>query len=153
MSAPNRTVARRRPLWSRFFVPTHVWLYRATGGLIGHRLGSQRTLLLTTTGRKSGLSRTQPVTYFRWEGELVLVASNWGSDQPPAWYLNLMAQPLAHVQLKRARFEVEASTASAEERARAWPSIVRQNPQHARYQAGTERQIPVVFLRRVFSRA
>lgn len=149
MSASSRRDARRTPIWSRFFVPAHIWLYRATGGLIGHSLGVQHTLLLTTTGRKSGLSRTQAITYFRWEDELVLVASNWGSDLPPAWYLNLVAQPRVHVQLKRESFDAEARTATAEERAHVWPVVVAQNSQYARYQAGNPREIPVVFLRRI----
>ncbi|HEV8193532.1 MAG TPA: nitroreductase family deazaflavin-dependent oxidoreductase [Ktedonobacterales bacterium] len=149
MSAPGRREARRTPGWSRLFVPVHIWLYRATGGLLGHRLGPQRTLLLTTTGRKSGLPRTQAITYFRADDDLVLVASNWGSDRPPAWYLNLLAHPQVHVQLKREAFEAEARMTTHEERARVWPVVVAQNPQHARYQAGTSREIPVVFLRRV----
>lgn len=148
MSVPGRGNDRRTPLWSRFFVPAHMWLYRATGGLLGHRLGPQRTLLLTTTGRKSGLPRTLPLTYFRPGGELVLVASNWGSDQPPAWYLNIVAQPHVRVQLKRDIFDAEAQVAGEEERARLWPGIAAQNPQYARYQAGTSRTIPIVFLRR-----
>ena len=149
MSAPAPQMTRRTPGWSRYFVPAHIWLYRATGGLLGHRLGPQHTLLLTTTGRKSGLPRTQPLTYFRPERDLVLVASNWGSDQPPAWYFNIVAQPHVRVQLKRDTFDAEAQVASDEERDRLWPAVVAQNPQYGRYQAGTSRKIPMVFLRRL----
>ena len=76
------------------------------------------------------------------------MASNWGSDAPPAWYLNLIAQPSARVQLKGEVFPVTASVATAEERARLWPLVVARNPQYARYQAGTSREIPIVLLRR-----
>jgi len=148
MSVSGRANGRRTPVWSRFFVPAHIWFYRTTGGLLGHNLGPQHTLLLTTTGRKSGLLRTQPLTYFRPESDLVLVASNWGSDQPPAWYLNVVAQPHVRVQLKRDVFDAEAQVAGEEERARLWPDIAAQNPQYARYQSGTSREIPIVFLRR-----
>jgi deazaflavin-dependent oxidoreductase (nitroreductase family) len=83
------------------------------------------------------------------EGELILVASNWGSDRPPAWYLNILAQPHVRVQLKREVFEATARQATEEERERLWPSIAAQNSQYARYQAGTSRTIPLVFLTRL----
>ncbi len=149
---PSRPAPTRgAPWWAGPFRSAHMALYRATGGAIGHRLGPQRTLLLTTTGRKSGQPRTQPITYFALDGlggALALVASNWGSDAPPAWYLNLMAQPSARVQLKGDVFTVTAEVATAEERARLLPQITARNPQYARYQAGTSREIPIVLLRR-----
>jgi hypothetical protein len=55
----------RTPGWARLFLPVHRWLYQRTGGVLGHRLGPQRTLLLTTTGRRSGHPRTLPLQYFR----------------------------------------------------------------------------------------
>lgn len=149
MNAPDHAATPRTPGWSRFFVPAHIWLYRATGGFLGHRLGPQRTLLLTTTGRKSGLLRTQPLAYFLPQGRIVLVASNWGNDRPPAWYLNLVAQPRVRVELKREVFDAEARIATGEERERLWPLIVAQNRVYARYQAGTSREIPLVLLRRL----
>jgi deazaflavin-dependent oxidoreductase (nitroreductase family) len=139
----------RAPGWARWFVPAHRWLYHATGGRIGHRLGRQRTLLLTTTGRRSGHARTQPLTYFALEGETVLVASNWGSDQPPAWLLNCLAQPRVQVRLGREKFDAIAHVATEAARARLWPAVTAANPQYARYQAGVTHTIPVVLLRRV----
>jgi deazaflavin-dependent oxidoreductase (nitroreductase family) len=126
-------------------------LYRATGGALGHWLWAQRALLLTTTGRKTGQQRTQPLSYFAFDGPsgpLTLVASNWGNDAPPAWYLNLLAQPQAQVQLRADIFPVVASIATTEERARLWPQLVAAYSPYARYQAGTAREIPVVQLRR-----
>jgi deazaflavin-dependent oxidoreductase (nitroreductase family) len=146
---------RRTPWWAGPFRAAHIALYRATGGVLGHQLGAQRTLLLTTIGRRSGQPRTLPVTYFAldgMDGAVALVASNWGNDAPPAWYLNLLAQPHARVQLKRKTFPAVASVATAEERARFWPQIIARNPQHARYQVGTAREIPVVLLRRASAR-
>lgn len=154
MTAPPPAAARGAPWWARAFWTTHTALYRASGGWLGHSLIIQRTLLLTTTGRKTGQPRTRAVTYFTFpdlpdfQGALALVASNWGSDSPPAWYLNLGAQPRAQVQLKRATFPVIASVASAEQRALLWPRVVAANRQYARYQAGTSRAIPIVLLRR-----
>jgi deazaflavin-dependent oxidoreductase (nitroreductase family) len=125
--------------------------YRATGGALGHWLWTQRALLLTTTGRKTGQPRTQPLAYYAFDGSngpLTLVASNWGNDTPPAWYLNLLAQPQAQVQLKHETFVVVASVTAGEERARLWARAVRSYPPFANYQAGTSREIPIVQLRR-----
>lgn len=150
MSA-SRPGAPRAPWWARAFWTAHTAIYSASGGWIGHSLGVQHTLLLTTTGRKTGQPRIRAITYFDFpalDGALALVASNWGSDAPPAWYLNLLTQPRAQVQLKRERFPVIASVATPEERARLWPQVVAANRQYARYQAGTTREIPIVLLRR-----
>ena len=151
MTTPTLANTNRTPWWSKRFVALHIRLYRATGGRIGHRLGAQRTLLLTTTGRKSGLSRTQPLTYVRSGDDLILTASNWGNDHPPAWYLNVLAHPQVHVQLKSDRFDALATIATPEERARLWPRVVAQNPAYAGYQSSTPREIPLVLLRRVSS--
>lgn len=145
-SGPIHT--NRTPWWSKQFVALHTRLYRATGGRIGHHLGPQRTLLLTTIGRKSGRPRTQPLTYVRIDDELVLVASNWGNDYPPAWYLNILSHPQVRVQLKGDTFDATATTATPEQRGRLWPHAVAQNPAYAHYQAGTPREIPLVMLHR-----
>ncbi|HEX8035865.1 MAG TPA: nitroreductase family deazaflavin-dependent oxidoreductase [Ktedonobacterales bacterium] len=140
-----------RPWWSQRFIALHTRLYRATGGRIGHRLGPQRTLLLTTTGRKSSLPRTLPLAYFHVGDTLIIVASNWGNDHPPAWYFNILAHPCVHIQLKGDTFDATATTATPEERARLWPQVVAQNPVYARYQAGATREIPLVLLHRTSS--
>ena len=105
-------------------------------------------LLLTTTGRRSGRPRTQPLAYFALEGETVVVASNWGSGQPPAWYLNCLARPRVRVRLLREEFAAAARVATGAERARLWPHLITANPVYGRYQAGMAHDIPVVFLRR-----
>lgn len=148
LTASGAAPARRAPWWAKRFSAAHVTLYRATGGILGHWLGTQRALLLTTTGRKSGEPRTQALSYLTLDGALTLVASNWGSDTPPAWYLNLEALPTARVRLKGAEFSVTAAVATAEERAHLWPLVTAANPQYAHYQAGTAREIPIVLLRR-----
>ena len=131
------------------FLPVHRWLYQHTGGWIGHSLVLQRTLLLTTTGRKTGLSRTQPLTYFRHpSGKLFVVASNWSSDNPPAWYLNILANPQVQVQLKRDTFAATARPADPTERATLWSWLVARAPVFDRYQTVTAREIPLVLLER-----
>lgn len=149
MIATQPAPVRRAPWWARPLRNLHIALYRATGGLLGYWLGgSYRALLLTTTGRKSGLPRTQPLTYFPLEGALALVGSNFGSDQPPQWYLNLVTHPTARVQVRRETFAVTASVATPEEHARLWPQLVAIMPIFAHYQAGIAREIPIILLRR-----
>lgn len=147
MRPDERLSGSRAPRGSRLFLRAHVRLYRATGGLIGHWLGRQHCLLLTTTGRKTGRSHTQPLSYFRLDGRIYVVASNWGGDHPPAWYLNLGAQPRVAVQLRRAQWDALASSVAPEDRARLWPRLVARNPTFARYQEASAREIPVVLLR------
>jgi len=77
-----------------------------------------------TTGRKSGQSRTTPVTYLQDGENAVIVASNGGAAKHPSWFLNLRAHPEAEVQIGRDRKRVRAEVASDEERARLWPLVV-----------------------------
>jgi deazaflavin-dependent oxidoreductase (nitroreductase family) len=126
----------------------HTSLYRLTGGTIGHSVGQLANLLLTTSGRKSGEPRTVPLTYMRDADTFVLVASNGGADRHPDWWLNLEKTPRAQVQVGGETFAVVASKANPEERARLWPRLKAMNPFYAMYEQLTEREIPVVLLRR-----
>ena len=71
----------------------HKYIYERSDGRFGKHSNRVPALLLTTTGRKSGLPRTNGLTYCRDRGDLIVVASNGGSDRPPAWLLNLQAEP------------------------------------------------------------
>jgi F420H(2)-dependent quinone reductase len=126
----------------------HVRMYRATGGALGAKLGPLPHLLLTTVGRKTGQSRTVPLTYMQDGDRYVLVASNGGSDVHPAWWLNLRASPHAEVQVRSERFGIVATEAQGAERDRLWAAVKRFNPFYAQYEQITSRQIPVVVLRR-----
>jgi deazaflavin-dependent oxidoreductase (nitroreductase family) len=105
---------------------------------------------LTTTGRKSGQQRTVLLTSPVQEGgTIVLVASRGGDDHHPAWYLNLCAHPRVTVSVKGGPTEVMiARTASADERARWWPDVVKAYRGYASYQKKTSREIPLVVLTR-----
>src|SRR2546428_10181598 len=87
---------------------SHVFWYRLTRGLLGHRLGPVRTLLLDHVGSKSQKRHTTPLTYGRDGQNLILVASKGGSAQHPAWYPNLVAHPDTEVQGATARIRVRA---------------------------------------------
>ena len=130
----------------------HIACYRATSGLIGHRLGPLPNLLLTTTGRRSGQPRTTALTYIRVDGAegtdglLALIASNFGSRTEPQWYRNLAARPEATVQIKRRRWRVRARPVTDEERERVWSAALAIWPAWAGYAARARREIPIVAL-------
>lgn len=130
------------------FGQEHVERYRATDGAEGHDWQGTHTLLLTTTGRKSGEPRTTPLIYAPAGGSFAIVASKGGSDEPPAWYLNLSEDPGVEVQVKADRFKARARTASAEEKPALWTKMVAEWPSYDEYQERTDREIPVVLLER-----
>ena len=77
----------------RWSARLHALVYRLTGGRLLGRIGGQPVLLLETVGRRSGRRRATPVQYLRRREELVVVGSNAGAPRPPAWCLNLDADP------------------------------------------------------------
>jgi deazaflavin-dependent oxidoreductase (nitroreductase family) len=131
------------------FGQEHVERYRATDGAEGHEWQGTQTLLLTTTGRKSGEPRTTPLIYAPEGDSFAIVASKGGSDEPPAWYLNLSENPEVEVQVKADRFKARARTASAEEKPALWQKMAAEWPAYDEYQQRTDREIPVVVLERV----
>ena len=121
---------------------------RASGGRVGGRLRGMPVVELTTVGRKSGEPRTVMLTSPLQEGPVVVVvASKWGDDRPPAWLLNLADNPDVQVGLDGgpARPFV-ARLATAAERDRLWPLVTAQHPHYAGYQDKTGREIPLVLL-------
>jgi F420H(2)-dependent quinone reductase len=127
-------------------VSVGVFLYRLTGGGIGGRVQSLPVLLLTTTGRKSGKTRTVPVGFLRDGSAYVIIASNAGLPQNPAWFLNLKSHPQATIQVKRQHIQVKAETANPEKRRELWARLMEVAPGYGRYQKRTPREIPVVIL-------
>ena len=124
----------------------HTLVYRATRGLIGRRLVDNDMLLLSTTGRRSGKTHTVPLLYLRDGDDLVIIASWGGRSKHPEWYLNLVTEPEARVQVNGHRFPVTATTASPERRSRLWPEVLRAYDGYRIYQSRTDREIPVVIL-------
>ena len=131
----------------RMISGTHEFWYRLSGGLIGGRFGHLPILLLTTTGRKSGRKRTTPLVYLRDGDDAVVIASNGGADQHPAWWLNLRENPKAEVLMGRDLKTVIAEKATGEERQRLWRQVVELYHGYDEYRGMTEREIPVVVLR------
>lgn len=126
---------------------THLFWYQLTGGLIGGSFLGRPILLLKTTGRKSGRSHTTPLQYLQDGDNMVLAASNRGSNRHPSWWLNLQANPEAEVQIRLQREHVTAELAKGRERARLWGRLVDMYPGYQDYQMTARREIPVVVLR------
>ena len=124
----------------------HTALYRASGGRIASGFQGMPVLLLTTTGRRSGKSRTNPLLYVRDGDALVVVGSNGGSDYTPGWWLNLQRDPRAEVEIGRVHKRVTARKASSEEHAWLWAVFTSGFPGYAKYATKTAREIPVVIL-------
>jgi deazaflavin-dependent oxidoreductase (nitroreductase family) len=125
----------------------HKLIYRATNGLIGHRIpGFPPMLLLDHVGAKSGVKRTAPLLYIEDGADVVIVASKGGYPKHPAWFHNLRANPDTTVQIGSERRPVRARVATPEEHARLWPRAVAAYHDYERYQERTGRQIPLVIL-------
>ena len=142
---PAMAAPRGRAL--EIITAVHRRVYRWTGGLLGGDAGGLPTLLLTTTGRKTGLARTVPLPYWPHPEGFAVVASFAGNPNNPAWYDNLVARPEVEVQVKARRFRAVARAAGPEERPAVWASITAGAPMYADYQRVTAREIPVVILR------
>ena len=142
--------AYRRLIIAWLFVPMHRLLFRLTNGRLLGRLEGHGVLILVTRGRRSGKPRSSPLMYFQFEepGDLVVVASNYGQDHHPAWYLNIAADPNVSIEIKGERFAAEARITQGEERAALFDKVTAANSRFAGYRAATDRQIPVVALRR-----
>jgi proline iminopeptidase len=130
------------------FGDEHVRRYRETGGEVGHIWQGVPTLILTTTGRRSGEERATPLIYGEDDGRYVIVASKGGAPSHPGWYFNLSAQPEVDVQVRDERFPARARTATGAERSRLWEQMTSIWPAYDDYQEKTEREIPVVVLER-----
>jgi deazaflavin-dependent oxidoreductase (nitroreductase family) len=133
----------------QMMLAVHQWLYETTDGLVGHSLFGTPTLLLRTTGAKTGQPRTSALVYTKDGDDYVVVASKGGSPTAPAWLFNVRAHPDVEVQVGRRHIPSRAT------------EITHDNPRHARlwkqvndenggrfdgYQAATTRAIPLVAL-------
>ena len=131
------------------FGQEHVKRYIETDGAEGHDWQGVGTLILTTTGRRSGEPRSTPLIYGTSGDDYLVVASQGGAPNHPAWFLNLVEQPEVNVQVKDERFRARARTATPEERPELWGRMAEIWPQYEDYQRKTDREIPVVVLERL----
>jgi deazaflavin-dependent oxidoreductase (nitroreductase family) len=127
----------------------HAQLYERTDGLIGHRLLGVPTLMLRTTGRRTGTTRTNALVYARDGDRYLVVPSNGGADRPPAWLYNLQASPDVEIQVGRERRpgRAEVIERGSPDFDRVWKIVDENNRgRYEAYQSKTSRPIPVVAL-------
>ncbi|OBA93365.1 nitroreductase [Mycobacteriaceae bacterium 1482268.1] len=124
----------------------HVAAYRDTGGEVGYLWNGVPTLLLTVTGRRSGAEHTSALIFGRDGDDYLVVASMGGAPMHPKWYLNLLADPRATIQVRDEQIPVVASTAGPDEKPRLWAIMTEVWPNYDVYQSRTDREIPVVKL-------
>ncbi len=122
--------------------------FRANHGQFTGPMAGRSVLILTTTGARTGKERTTVLGYGRDGDRLVVIASDNGAPAAPAWYRNLLASPIATVELGPEPFKVRARTAKPEER----EELARAVPYLKQQQGLTEREIPIVVLDRLRSR-
>lgn len=129
--------------------PEHVARYLETDGEDGYILKNGTTILiLFTKGRKTGEERSHALIYREHDGAYLVVASKGGDDSPPAWFLNLTADPHVEVQIKGERFAALARVAAPAEKPEMWATMVEAWPDYDNYQTKTDREIPVLVLDR-----
>ena len=133
----------------------HANRYISSGGTDGHMYKMTQpgrpemivpSLLLTTTGRKSGERFIFPLFYGMTGDSYIVVASKGGAPEDPGWYKNILANPEVEVQAGTTKVTAHARTATGEERARLWGKSLEFWPPYADYAKKTDREIPVVVL-------
>jgi deazaflavin-dependent oxidoreductase (nitroreductase family) len=122
--------------------------FRANEGKVGGPFEGAPVLLLTTTGRRSGQQRVNPMMYLADDGRLLVFASKAGAPTHPDWYLNLVANPEVTAEVGTETFTARAVVLEGEERDQKYAEQARRYPGFAEYQAGTDRVIPVIALLR-----
>jgi deazaflavin-dependent oxidoreductase (nitroreductase family) len=130
-----------------WFLRVHEELYKRTDGRIGHRMIGVPTLLLRTTGRRSGTTRTNALVYARDGDDYLVVASNGGADRPPGWLHNVRAKPEVEIQIGRERQRATARIIEPSDSGydRLWKMVNANNrDRYTAYQQKTTRPIPVI---------
>ncbi|GHJ09564.1 hypothetical protein TPA0907_39310 [Micromonospora humidisoli] len=116
----------------RLLVPADRLVGRLTRGRVV-ALGLVPSLIITTTGHRSGLPRSNPLLYVPDGDGFVVIGSNWGQPRQPGWVLNLLARPQAEVAVKGRRLAVRADLAAGAERDRLWQLLVTEWPAYRTY--------------------
>jgi deazaflavin-dependent oxidoreductase (nitroreductase family) len=131
----------------RAVVPVDRWVHQASHGrvtLLPTKVIPQ--LLLTTTGHRSGQLRTVPLLYTEHSGDYIVVASNWGQQDHPAWSTNLLADPHATVEVGGRKIAVMARLPEGTERSELWVEVTKIWPAYDTYAARSGRVLRVFLL-------
>jgi len=123
--------------------------FRANHGKVGGPFEGRNMMLLTTTGAKSGKPRLAPLVYTTDGDDFVIIASKGGAPTHPDWYFNLVANPVATVEIGDERFQAHARVATGEERRRLYDAQSALMPAFAEYEQKAPREIPLFVLKRM----
>ncbi len=124
-------------------------LFRVSGGTLKLSAPLIPSLMLFTTGAKTGLRRESPLMCFpRPDGSWVIAGSNWGLERHPAWSANLLANPDAEIHYRRALIPVRASLLDSDDTEAIWPTLEEQWPHYRDYEKTARRDIRVFRLER-----
>jgi deazaflavin-dependent oxidoreductase (nitroreductase family) len=144
---PNKVVKRI----NKSFLHLNIYLFQKSQGRILGKFGKLDGLLITTTGRKTGLARTVPLGYVYDKGRFVVCAAPGHFDVPggpqasqPAWYLNVKSNPQARIDIGPEQFDVDVQVLAGTERDRMWNHFTEVFPFIAEFQKRASHQIPVV---------
>jgi deazaflavin-dependent oxidoreductase (nitroreductase family) len=122
--------------------------FRENAGKVGGMFEGAPLILVHHVGAKSGTERVAPLVYLSDGDRLFIFASKAGSDQHPAWYHNLLANPKTKVELGTETFNVVAKVLTGAERDAIYAKVSAAQPRFADYQSKTSRIIPVIELER-----
>ena len=110
----------------------------------------QETLLLYTTGAKTGKRRLCGLPFFTVDGDRIVRGSNGGGPTDPHWVHNVRAHPEAKIRIRGRTRRVRAHVASGAERERLFAILSERSASTRRYQEMcAPRELPLVVLREV----
>ncbi len=138
----------RRNALIKLFWQLHLTIYLWSKGRIGNLIRGLPILVLTTKGKKTGLTRKNALMYLPHGKDFVVIASNLGDEKHPGWWINLTAKPTASVQIRDSHYKVHAREATGTEREQLWQAIAEKSSDYEQYRTWTSRRIPVVILER-----
>jgi len=122
---------------------------RANGRPTSGYFEGKAVMVLTTTGSKSGEPREAVVTYTRDGDDYVVVGSKSGEPDDPAWFTNLVVNPIVTVETDGETFQARATVAQGADRDALWDRHVAEHQQFAEYPSKTDRVIPIARLTRL----
>jgi deazaflavin-dependent oxidoreductase (nitroreductase family) len=146
MSPAGRKVSQFSKLAQLANNSVHTALYEKTRGHLGTRMLGNQVGILTTARRRDGQPYAVPLFIFRDGNDVIVVASYRGSIEHPTWFRNLLANPMASMQVGNQTWAVQATVMDLDERAVWWERVVHRFGGYAEYQRRTSREIPLVRL-------
>lgn len=139
------TLKRR---WTRMGNRIGVWMYRALDGRLASGSKDVHVLMITTSGRRTGLPRSTCVRYLDSDEGFVVWGTGSGSPSDPDWFRNLREASVADVQVGASKLRVRPRELVAAERDALWTGVVlAQAPGVAKYARRAGRVIPIAVLK------